>query len=52
MTKQIKELSIQIVMEYEGKVPADIDELCKFKGVGRKTANLTWQKVLAYLQYV
>ncbi len=25
---------------YSGKVPDDIDELLKFKGVGRKTANL------------
>jgi len=37
---QIIELSKKIVEEYEGKVPDSIDELCKFKGVGRKTANL------------
>ena len=39
--KQIKELSIQLLNEYDGKVPCDIDELCKLSGVGRKTANLT-----------
>ena len=38
--KQIIELSGKIVKELNGKVPDDIDELCKFKGVGRKTANL------------
>ena len=38
--KQIIELSKQIVNELGGKVPDEIDDLCKFKGVGRKTANL------------
>ena len=42
--EQIKELSKKIVEEYAGKVPCDIEELCKFKGVGRKTANLTIAK--------
>ena len=37
---QIIELSKILVEKYKGKVPCDIDELCKFKGVGRKTANL------------
>jgi len=37
---QIIELSRQIVEKYDGKVPDSIDELCKFRGVGRKTANL------------
>ena len=41
---QIKELSKRIIEEYDGEVPSDIDELCKFKGVGRKTANLTLAK--------
>lgn len=41
---QIKELSKQLVENYNGEVPNDIDELCKFKGVGRKTANLTMAK--------
>ena len=38
--KQIVELSRQIVDELDGKLPDEIEELCKFKGVGRKTANL------------
>lgn len=38
--KQIVELSKQLVEKYDSKVPCDIDELCKFNGVGRKTANL------------
>ena len=38
--KQIIELSKELVEKYDSKVPCDIDELCKFKGVGRKTANL------------
>lgn len=42
--KQIKELSQKLIDEYDGKVPCDIDELCKFNGVGRKTANLTLSK--------
>ena len=37
---QIIELSRILVEKYNGKVPCDIDELCKFRGVGRKTANL------------
>jgi len=37
---QIIELSKIITEKYNGKVPCDIEELCKFKGVGRKTANL------------
>ena len=38
--KQIIELSRQIVEELDGKVPDEIEKLCKFNGVGRKTANL------------
>lgn len=38
--KQIVELSKILVDEYDSKVPCDIEELCKFNGVGRKTANL------------
>ena len=37
---QIIELSRIIVEKYNGVVPDSIDELCKFRGVGRKTANL------------
>ena len=38
--KQIIELSRQIDEDLDGKVPDEIEDLCKFKGVGRKTANL------------
>jgi endonuclease-3 len=38
--KQIIELSRQICDELGGTVPDEIEALCKFKGVGRKTANL------------
>ena len=38
--KQIVELSKILVEKYDSKVPCDIEELCKFNGVGRKTANL------------
>jgi len=34
------DISRTIVERYGGKVPDDIDELLKLKGVGRKTANL------------
>lgn len=37
---QIVELSKEIVEKYDGKVPDSIEILCKFRGVGRKTANL------------
>lgn len=37
---QIIELSKILVEKYNSEVPCDIDELCKFRGVGRKTANL------------
>ena len=37
---QIIELSKLIVEKNDGKVPDSIGELCKFRGVGRKTANL------------
>lgn len=38
--EQIALLSRRLVDEYGGTVPDNIDELLKFKGVGRKTANL------------
>ena len=38
--KQIIELSRIIDEELGGKVPDEIEELIKFNGVGRKTANL------------
>lgn len=37
---QIKELSKLLVENYDSKVPDSIEELIKFNGVGRKTANL------------
>lgn len=38
--KIIRAICATLLRDYEGKVPDDIDELLKFKGVGRKTANL------------
>lgn len=38
--KQIAALSEVLVEKYNSKVPDSIEELLKFKGVGRKTANL------------
>ncbi len=38
--KQIIKLSKELVEKYNSKVPCSIEELCKFNGVGRKTANL------------
>ena len=42
--KQIVELSRQIAEELDGKVPDEIEDLIKFNGVGRKTANLVLAK--------
>lgn len=42
--KQIIELSKIITNEMNGQVPDSIDELIKFNGVGRKTANLVLAK--------
>lgn len=39
-TAQIMEICRQLVEKYDGCVPESIEELLKFKGVGRKTANL------------
>ena len=39
-SEQIALLSRRLVEEYGGIVPDDLDELLRFKGVGRKTANL------------
>ena len=38
--RQIRELSRELVAEHGSRVPDEIDELLRFKGVGRKTANL------------
>ncbi|MEA1945366.1 MAG: endonuclease III [Euryarchaeota archaeon] len=37
---QIREISKELIEQYNSKVPDDIDDLLKFKGVGRKTANI------------
>ncbi len=42
--RQIVELSKIIVEELDNKVPNTIEELIKFNGVGRKTANLVLAK--------
>ena len=36
----IRGLSFQIIADFGGKVPDNLDDLLKLKGVGRKTANL------------
>jgi endonuclease-3 len=38
--RNIKTISETLIKDYKSKVPDEIDELLKFKGVGRKTANL------------
>lgn len=38
--EQIAQFSRRLLDEYHGTVPDNLDELLKFKGVGRKTANL------------
>ncbi len=38
--KNIHEICKGLITKYDSIVPNDIDELLKFKGVGRKTANL------------
>lgn len=38
--KNILEVSQTIIDDYNGKVPNEIDELLKLRGVGRKVANL------------
>ena len=42
--EQIINLSKELVEKYDSKVPDEIEELVKFKGVGRKTANLVLTK--------
>ena len=37
---QIREISKSLIEMYDSKVPDEIDELLKLKGVGRKTANI------------
>jgi endonuclease-3 len=38
--KNILDICRTLIDNYDGRVPDDIDELLKLKGVGRKTANL------------
>ena len=38
--KNIRDICRTLIKDYSGKVPDEIDELLKLKGVGRKTANL------------
>lgn len=42
--KQIVELSQRLVTEYNSQVPDSIEEMIKFNGVGRKTANLVMSR--------
>jgi len=42
--KIIKDISKTIIEKYGGKVPDNLEELLKLKGVGRKTANLVLSK--------
>jgi len=39
-SKVILELSRKIILDYSGRVPNNLEDLLKLKGVGRKTANL------------
>lgn len=39
-SKNIKNLSAQLVEKYDGQVPEDYDKLVELPGVGRKTANV------------
>ncbi len=39
-SKRIKEISKTLLEEYKGKVPENLNDLLKLKGVGRKTANI------------
>ena len=38
--KRIKEISNTLLKDYDSKVPDEMEELLKLKGVGRKTANI------------
>ncbi len=38
--RTLRQLGRDLLERYDGKVPDDLDELLKIKGVGRKTANL------------
>lgn len=38
--KNIKNMSIKLLSEYNGEIPKDMDKLVELPGVGRKTANV------------
>jgi len=38
--RRIKKISRELIDNYEGQVPDNFEELIKFKGIGRKTANI------------
>lgn len=38
--RTLKQICRDLIERYEGKVPSDMEELLKLRGVGRKTANL------------
>jgi len=38
--KSLKNCAAELVEKHEGEVPADLDELVKLAGIGRKTANV------------
>ena len=38
--RTLRQICRDLIDQYEGKVPSDLEELLKLKGVGRKTANL------------
>lgn len=38
--RTLREISRELIAEHDGVVPDTVDDLVKFKGVGRKTANL------------
>ncbi len=42
--KQISDIAKKLYLDYNSIVPKEIEELIKFKGVGRKTANLVQSK--------
>ena len=43
--KNIKKCAKQILDEFEGKVPQDMESLMKLAGVGRKSANVIMLEV-------
>ncbi|MFQ5444459.1 MAG: endonuclease III domain-containing protein [Nitrospinales bacterium] len=40
-TRSLRDLSRELLEKHGGRVPGNLEELLKLKGVGRKTANLT-----------